>query len=605
MSCGSLGNMGVLGRGCLGCPGTGFGLSSSHCFSASFVPCAASPPQLFPQLRSGSRCLCCGARLAVQRCHRTGISRSGLLQQAVCDSESHGRLAPRHLSFAPQPLCLPHPVLYGNFGVCPPIAPPRSLDGFVRSTRCLPPGPCPSGLEEVSTLLCGFRGFPVQSPLFWAFFGAASLHPGHGSGLFHCASVWVLDPPLSRRLVRPRILVPGDLAGEGLPSLALRPVGYSRQPRQEYPHTVATDRLSRHGPPVEPFEGLPDTNSCPESAWARHRIRVLSEAAARSLAFSSWGHVLSLHVVPGSSLRMRSLQLRLLIAGPLPSEDVLISWDDSCLQDLRWWSEAAHLELGVPLDLPHPDLILYTDASDSGWGASLGSKHLSGLWSQNCPLFSINHRELLAIFSAVDWFLPLLRRQSAALFTDNSTALSYLRKEGGTRSATLNAVAQAILRLCEVHSIRLLPQFIPGKLDVLADSLSRSSQVLGSEWTLCRELCQELFRLWAVTVDLFATSLNNRLQVYFSPVVDPQAAGTDAMVQPWDHLQAYAFPTFGLIPCLLAKVRLSRSLEMTLVAPFWPLKPWFPDLLELLVEVPVLLPSLRDLLRSRISTTFI
>ena len=39
------------------------------------------------------------------------------------------------------------------------------------------------------------------------------------------------------------------------------------------------------------------------------------------------------------------------------------------------------------------------------------------------------------------------------------------------------------------------------------------------------------------------------------------------------------------------------GLELTLVAPFWPLKPWFPDLLELLVEVPVHLQARRDLLR--------
>ena len=42
-------------------------------------------------------------------------------------------------------------------------------------------------------------------------------------------------------------------------------------------------------------------------------------------------------------------------------------------------------------------------------------------------------------------------------------------------------------------------------------------------------------------------------------MVDPQAAGTDAMLQPWDHFQAYAFPPFGLIPQVLSKVRLPRS----------------------------------------------
>ena len=80
-------------------------------------------------------------------------------------------------------------------------------------------------------------------------------------------------------------------------------------------------------------------------------------------------------------------------------------------------------------------------------------------------------------------------------------------------------------------------------------------------------------------------------------MVDQQSAGTDAMIQPWDNLQAYAFPLFGFIQRVLTKVRQSRNLEMTLVAPFWPLKLWFPDLLVLLVEVQVLLLMRKDLLK--------
>ena len=129
------------------------------------------------------------------------------------------------------------------------------------------------------------------------------------------------------------------------------------------------------------------------------------------------------------------------------------------------------------------------------------------------------------------------------------------------------------------------------------DSRSRRSQVIGSEWTLCSEAFSQLLRQWPATIDLFATALIHRLPVYFSPMVDPQSAGTDAMLQSWNGLQAYAFPPFGLISRVLAKVRQSRRLELTLVAPFWPPHPWFPDLLELLVTVPFFLPRRRDLLR--------
>ena len=165
------------------------------------------------------------------------------------------------------------------------------------------------------------------------------------------------------------------------------------------------------------------------------------------------------------------------------------------------------------------------------------------------------------------------------------------------RLSTLNAVAQELLRLCEVHSVRLLPQFIPGHLNVLADSLSHRSQVLGSKWTLCPPVVRDLLRRWPANIDLFATSLNHRLPVYFSPMFDPQSAGTDAMLQSWDGLQAYAFPPFGLLLHVLEKVRRSWGLELTLVALFWPQHPWFPNLLELLLEIPFFLPQRRDLLR--------
>ena len=302
-------------------------------------------------------------------------------------------------------------------------------------------------------------------------------------------------------------------------------------------------------------------------------------------------------LIPGSRLRMWLLQHRLLVYRPLDSPTASVSWDASCRRDLQWWSVPSHLGVGVDLSLPRPDLVLYTDASDSGWGASLGSDHLSGWWSRDVSLYSINHRELLAVYLAIWGFLPLLRGQTVSLFTENTAALSYLRKEGGTRSSTLNEVAQAVLRLCEASDVRLLPQFVPCRLKVLADSLSRRGQVLGSEWTLHQVVCRDLFRLWPVTVDLFATSLNYRLQVYFSPMADPQAAAVDALVQSWDNLQANAFPPFSLLQRVLSKVHDSHNLELTLVAPFWPLRPWFPDLHDLLVEVPVLLPLRQDLLR--------
>ena len=73
---------------------------------------------------------------------------------------------------------------------------------------------------------------------------------------------------------------------------------------------------------------------------------------------------------------------------------------------------------------------------------------------------------------------------AVAVFSDNTTAVAYLRRQGGILSPALNAVAQRILRWAEQLNIVLMPQFVPGRNNVVADALSRPNQVIGSEWVL-------------------------------------------------------------------------------------------------------------------------
>ena len=210
---------------------------------------------------------------------------------------------------------------------------------------------------------------------------------------------------------------------------------------------------------------------------------------------------------------------------------------------------------------------------------------------------AINHRELLAVERGLRALCALLEGWVVAVFSDNTTTVAYLRRQGGTLSPALNVVAQRVLRWAEQLNIVLMPQFVPGRNNVVADALSRPNLVIGSEWMLHQEVFNWLRERWPVTIDLFASSLSHRCSVYFAPVSDPMAAGTDAMLQSWDSLQTYAFPPFAMISQVLAKVRASQNLELTLIAPFWPQRPWFPELLELLILPPLPLPSRWDLLR--------
>ena len=132
---------------------------------------------------------------------------------------------------------------------------------------------------------------------------------------------------------------------------------------------------------------------------------------------------------------------------------------------------------------------------------------------------------------------------------------------------------------------------------VLADLLSRRGQVVGTEWSLHPQVARSLLRVWGnPSIDLFATCLNAKLPLYCSLVPDPQAVFEDAFRHPWDDLDLYAFPPFPLVGRAIAFVRESSRFAMTLVAPLWPEKEWFADLL-LLTQPPLALPWWDSLLR--------
>ena len=299
------------------------------------------------------------------------------------------------------------------------------------------------------------------------------------------------------------------------------------------------------------------------------------------------GHLSSLTLlVSGGMIRMRLLQLCLKDQWDFLDDQFQVFWSPLCREDLLWWSRVAQLREGVSLSLPAPDISFFLGASDVGWGDLVGEHH------------ALDQHERASSSSVRPAGLrtPARGHVGSSVLRQHTT-VAYLRRSGGTFSSTLNATAREVLLWVENHHVRLLPQFIMGSSNVTADALSRPNQVIGSEWTLHQEVVDQLVHKWPAVIDLFATSLTARLPVYFSPASDPRAGGTDALLQPWDDLQAYASPPIAIIRRVLLKLRSSKNCELTLIAPFWPQRDWFPDLLELLSDVPVTLSSRRDLLR--------
>ena len=313
------------------------------------------------------------------------------------------------------------------------------------------------------------------------------------------------------------------------------------------------------------------------------------------------GHLASLErLVPHGRLRMRSLQWHLKMHWSPESDppSLPVALPEEARRDLSWWMVRDHLLVGVRFGTPAPDLHLYSDASSSEWGAHLLDQNVSGVWSAQEKLLHINLLEMKALFLGLQAFQEDVAGHHVTVMCDNSTVVAYVNKQGGTVSRSLCLLTSRLLRWTESFDVHLDARYLPGESNVLADVLSRRGQVVGTEWSLHPQVARALLRAWGnPSIDLFATCLNAKLPLYCSLVPDPQAVFEDAFRHPWDDLDLYAFPPFPLVGRVIARVQESSRVAMTLVAPLWPEKEWFADLLLLLTQPPLALPYWDKLLR--------
>ena len=163
-------------------------------------------------------------------------------------------------------------------------------------------------------------------------------------------------------------------------------------------------------------------------------------------------------------------------------------------------------------------------------------------------------------------------------------------------SPMLNALSREIWFWCLTRNIFVTAVHIPGQKNIHADYFS---QIFNdrTEWSLHPTVYQWATERLLVNprIDLFATHLNTKCDRYVSWQPDPGAVATDAFSFPRSDCFYYAFPPFSLIPRVLAKVRQDQACIL-LIAPVWTTQVWFPPVLSLLVERPLLLPKWEDLL---------
>ena len=325
-------------------------------------------------------------------------------------------------------------------------------------------------------------------------------------------------------------------------------------------------------------------SKCQVALSSKVKIRFLSSILG-SLEFFRWG-------CPIAALHFRALQRNVnFFLSRNFSYDVKISPSEEARKDLEWWVSCGSSLPSRSLSPFSADFTLFSDASNSGWGAWYLNHSVYGPWSLAESKEHINIRELKSVLLS---FLSLFRSTfscSILIRSDNSTVVSYINKQGGTSCKILCDLALDLWQFCINRNINIKALHIAGELNSRADKLSRL-KVTDHDYFLSVSMFTSLSKAisFPLKVDLFADRLNFKISNFISWHNDPYSSLVNAFSFKWLE-NVYLFPPLPLIDKVLIKFEQDKVLNGLIICPYWPSKPWFSKLLEMLIDFPLDFPD--------------
>ena len=228
----------------------------------------------------------------------------------------------------------------------------------------------------------------------------------------------------------------------------------------------------------------------------------------------------------------------------------------------------------------------------------MGNATVQGTWEPAMASKHINELELEAVSRTLKHFQSWILGKVVLVQSDNATTVSYINRQGGTRSPSLCMAVFRLLKWAIQLNITLRAEFIPGVQNSRADALSRQF-ASPLEWQLNPAIVQWVFNvLDRPLIDLFATAANAQLPTFCTRFPDPQAYFVDSLRMDWTGMFGYAFPPISLIPLVLQRIERSGATVICII-PRWPRRSWFTQILDMLIEEPLLLPEPPDMLLQR------
>ena len=263
--------------------------------------------------------------------------------------------------------------------------------------------------------------------------------------------------------------------------------------------------------------------------------------------------------------------------------------------ELNWW--LTNLKNSRKNFLTPIDMVLYSDASMTGWGAALGEQSTGGNWCQQETELHIKVLEMKAAYFALKSFVSKLTGKHVKLMLDNSTAVFVITNMGTSHNEVLNRIAVEIWEFCMTNKLKLTVAHLPGSDNIIADKESRHIY-REAEWMLNRCHLQTAIKRFAFKpeIDLFASRINKQFPKYCSYRPDPETMHIDAFSISWSMLNFYCFPPFSCILQTVQKIIQEKATGI-LVIPNWPTQPWYPLIAPLLMQPPQVFPPSQTLLQ--------
>ena len=313
------------------------------------------------------------------------------------------------------------------------------------------------------------------------------------------------------------------------------------------------------------------------------------------------------HAIPDTRLRLVHLQ-RAKTAALRKGNWLSIAYlNPEALKELEFWEASIEFlsSKGRRFNLLPANYTINTDASDVGFGAAvteglspeqlaLKRHRIQSPWDAQQEQAHINWKELYAATQALVHFASLYnwRQTRIRIRSDNTVTIAYLNKVGG-RIPYLNELMIQLYEFCDQRQLQLEATYIQGLLNTVADRLSRDIPQDFSE-AMLHSACMDQInqRFGQRTLDLFASSRNNRTQKFVSLHPDQEAVATDAFTINWGQTREalYINPPFILLPRVLQKLRADQA-RAVLIAPLWTTAMWWPCLIEVMVDLPLVFDS--------------